>query len=155
MIDLWFPSGVAHFMIGGLCIGAAVGLLYMTTGLIGGMSTLFSAIWSYGSNHPFFQQERLTSSREWRLAYAAGLIIGVALWQWLSDSPAWQTAIPAWRLLLGGFIAGFGARLANGCTSGHGICGLASLQWPSLFAVLTFMTVAIITAQLTAALGGV
>ena len=61
-----------------------------------------------------------------------------------------STSIPVWQLLLGGGLVGYGARLANGCTSGHGICGLGSLQWPSLLAVLTFMAAAFITANLTA-----
>ena len=47
----------------------------------------------------------------------------------------------------------YGARLAGGCTSGHGICGLGSLKLPSLLAVLTFMATGFITAQLLAALG--
>ena len=59
-----------------------------------------------------------------------------------------------WQLAAGGFIAGFGARLSSGCTSGHGICGLASLQLPSLLAVLIFLATAIATAQLVRALGG-
>ena len=58
--------------------------------------------------------------------------------------------MPAWQLLLGGFFVGYGARLGNGCTSGHGICGLGSLQWPSLLAVLTFMATAFLTANLAA-----
>ena len=48
---------------------------------------------------------------------------------------------------MGGIIAGFGARLSNGCTSGHGICGLGSFQLPSLLAVLIFLVAAIVTAQ--------
>jgi hypothetical protein len=47
-------------------------------------------------------------------------------------------------------LVGYGARLGNGCTSGHGICGLGSLQLPSLGAVLTFMATAFITANLMA-----
>jgi uncharacterized membrane protein YedE/YeeE len=62
--------------------------------------------------------------------------------------------VPWWQLLLGGFIAGFGARLSNGCTSGHGICGMASLQLPSLLAVLTFLATAMVTANLVRSLGG-
>ncbi len=54
------------------------------------------------------------------------------------------------RWSIGGFLVGYGARLGNGCTSGHGICGLGSLQWPSLLAVLTFMATAFITANLVA-----
>jgi hypothetical protein len=54
------------------------------------------------------------------------------------------------RLAIGGVLVGFGARLSNGCTSGHGICGLSSLSRPSLMAVLVFMVVAIVTANVMA-----
>jgi len=72
----------------------------------------------------------------------------------LNEGVAVTTEVPGWQLLAGGFIAGFGARLSNGCTSGHGICGLASLQIPSLGAVIVFLCTAIATAQLVAHFGG-
>ena len=52
------------------------------------------------------------------------------------------------------YMVGFGARLGNGCTSGHGICGLSSLQLPSLVAVLTFMATGFVTANVVLFLGG-
>ena len=58
-------------------------------------------------------------------------------------------------LITAGLLVGLGTRLANGCTSGHGICGLGSLQWPSLAAVLTFMATAFATAQAVALWTGV
>ena len=61
-----------------------------------------------------------------------------------------HTAVRPWQLLAGGVLVGFGSRLANGCTSGHGICGMGSLQWPSTMAVLTFMATALLTANLAA-----
>lgn len=151
----WFPNGVWHYLLGGLLIGSGVALLFVLTGLIGGMSTVFSSTWSYVSQRPFFQQARLVESRRWRLVFAAGLIAGAALWMWLlNDGTTMHTSVPMWRLLLGGLLVGYGARLANGCTSGHGICGLGSLQWPSLLAVLTFMATAFVTALLVRQLGG-
>ena len=150
----FFPNGIAHYLVGGLIIGAAVGLLFITTGLIGGMSTVYSSTWSYFSQQPFFQQATLIYSRQWRLAYAAGLVLGGIIWLAWSGAGTWQTGVPVWQLVLGGFLIGFGARLSNGCTSGHGICGLASLQLPSLLAVLTFLTMGIATAQLVAWIGG-
>jgi uncharacterized membrane protein YedE/YeeE len=146
-----FPLGWQHYLLGGLLIGAGTGFLYVMTGRIGGMSTLFSSTWSYVVARPFFQQSRFTDSRSWRLIYAAGLILGAALWS-LGFAGGVEQAInvPAWQLLIGGFFVGYGARLANGCTSGHGICGLASLQLPSLYAVLTFMATAFLTANLAA-----
>lgn len=143
-----FPLGWSHYLLGGLSIGAGVALLFILTGLVGGMSSVFSSTWSYVVRRPFFQQERFTTSRQWRLVYAAGLVLGAALWWWLlGDAEPLQTEVPPWMLLLGGVLVGYGARLGNGCTSGHGICGLGSMQWPSLAAVLTFMATAIGTAH--------
>ncbi len=150
----FFPNGFGHYLAGGLIIGAAVGLLFVMTGLIGGMSTVFSSTWSFFSKQPFFQQECLTGSRCWRLAYAAGLVLGGLAWMGWSASAPWQTGVTWWQLAAGGFLVGFGARMSNGCTSGHGICGLASLQLPSLLAVLTFLATAIATAQLFVWFGG-
>ena len=153
-MEQFFPNGIVHYLVGGLIIGAAVGLLFVTTGLIGGMSMVFSSTWSYVSKQPFFQQARFTESRAWRLAYAAGLVLGGLVWLIWSATGTWQTGVSWWQLAVGGFLVGFGARMSNGCTSGHGICGLASLQLPSLLAVLTFLATAIITAQLMARIGG-
>ena len=146
-----FPLGWQHYLLGGLCIGAGVALLFVCTGLIGGMSTVFSSTWSYVLRRPFFQQERFTASRAWRLVYALGLILGAFVW-WLgfAHGAAQSTSVPVWQLLVGSFFVGYGARLGNGCTSGHGICGLGSLQWPSLLAVLSFMATAFVTANLVA-----
>jgi uncharacterized membrane protein YedE/YeeE len=100
---------------------------------------------------PFFHQQRFTSSRVWRLVYAAGLVLGALVW-WLTlgQGAPQHTDVPVGWLLIGGFLVGYGARLGNGCTSGHGICGLGSLQLPSLLAVLTFMATAFLTANLVA-----
>ena len=144
-----FPLGWQHYLLGGLLIGAGAALLFVLTGRIGGMSTVFSSSWSYLVQRPFFQQKRFVYSRGWRLVYALGLILGALLW-WLgfAGGAAQTTTVPVWQLLVGGFFVGYGARLGNGCTSGHGICGLGSLQWPSLLAVLTFMATAFLTANL-------
>ncbi len=146
-----FPLGWQHYLLGGLFIGAGVALLYLLTGLVGGMSTVFTSTWSFALQRPFFQQARFTDSRVWRLVYAAGLVLGALVW-WLafSDGTPLTTEVPVWALLVGGFFVGYGARLGNGCTSGHGICGLGSLQWPSLLAVLTFMATAFLTANIAA-----
>jgi uncharacterized membrane protein YedE/YeeE len=154
VLSLLFPLGWQHYLAGGLCIGAGVALLYLTTGRLAGMSSVFTSTWSFVSMRAAFRQPRWLASRGWRLQLALGLMSGAALW-WLTLGPAEPlgTAVPAWRLLLGGVVAGFGARLAGGCTSGHGICGIGSLKLPSLLAVITFMATGFATAQLLAALG--
>jgi uncharacterized membrane protein YedE/YeeE len=120
-------------------------------GWVGGMSTVFSSSWSYVLKRPFFQQGRLTDTRAWRLIYALGVVLGAIVWRvFLSDGSAQTTSVPTWQLLVGGFLVGYGARLGDGCTSGHGICGLGALQLPSLGAVLTFMATAFVTANLMA-----
>ena len=148
---VFFPHGWQHYLLGGALIGTGVALLFVLTGRIGGMSTVFSSTWSFVLRQSFFQQARLVDSRHWRLVYALGLMLGALVWWlgWAGGAPQ-ATAVPAWQLLAGGFFVGYGARLGNGCTSGHGICGLGSMRWPSLFAVLTFMATAFITANLAA-----
>ncbi|MCC6316539.1 MAG: YeeE/YedE family protein [Gemmatimonadaceae bacterium] len=146
-----FPTGWQTFLAGGLLIGIGVSLLFAMTGLIGGMSTVFTSTWSFVSRAAYFRQERFVSSRRWRLVYAVGLVLGALAWLLLLGPDVdLTTTVPWWRLLIGGLLAGYGARLSNGCTSGHGICGLASLQLPSLLAVLTFVASAMVTAQLVA-----
>jgi uncharacterized protein len=150
-----FPYGWQHYLAGGLVIGGGVALTFVLTGLVTGMSTVFTSTWSYVSGAPFFQQARFTGSRGWRLVLALGLVLGAGLWWLLLGPPGGiQTAVPAWQLAAGGFLVGYGARMSNGCTSGHGICGLASLAVPSALAVLTFLATAIVTANVVAALGG-
>ena len=150
-LDTLFPLGWQHYLLGGLLVGLGTALLFVFTGRIGGMSTVFSSSWSWLVQRPYFQAARYVQTRGWRLVYAAGLIVGALVW-WLgwTDGTPLATQVPAWQLLVGGFFVGYGARLGNGCTSGHGICGLGSLQLPSLWAVLTFMATAFLTANLAA-----
>ena len=152
MLNTLFPLGWGHYLAGGLLIGAAVAMLFVLTGRVGGMSSVFSSTWSWWVRRPYFQQPRYLASRGWRVVYAAGLVLGAAAWWlWQGGGQALATQVPEWRLLLGGLLVGYGARLANGCTSGHGICGLGSLQWRSLVAVITFMATAFLTANLVLA----
>lgn len=153
-LEALFPNGYANYLGGGLVIGAGVALLFLAAGLIGGISTFYTAVWSFVSQRKFFQEARFTGSRGWRLVYAGGLALGAFVWLAASGAAPVVTHVTWWQLALGGFIAGFGARLSNGCTSGHGICGLASLQVPSLLAVLIFLATAVATAHAVRALGG-
>ena len=149
-MEALFPNGWAHYLAGGVVMGVGMSLLFASTGLIGGMSTVFTTVWSFFSQAPHFREARFLSSRGWRLVYAAGLVAGAALWLFWCGDP-FVTEVPGWRLVAGGFIAGFGARLSNGCTAGHGICGMASLQPASILAVLVFLATAMATARLVAA----
>lgn len=153
-LEYLFPLGISHYLIGGLLIGLGVSFLFISTGLIGGVSTFMTSSWSWLSHHPFFRRPRFLTTRNWRLVYAVGMVAGASIWWVVNGFEGTVTQVSWWQLSLGGFLAGFGARLSNGCTSGHGICGLASLQLPSLLAVLIFMAAAIVTSRLVLMAGG-
>jgi uncharacterized protein len=142
-----FPNGWQTYLVGGLLLGSAVTLLFALTGLVGGMSSVFSSTWSYFSDRSYFQQRKYIQSRHWRLVYALGVVLGGAAFVAIGGR-AVATQIPVWQIALGAFVAGFGARLANGCTSGHGICGMASLKLPSFLAVIIFLSTAMFSAHL-------
>ncbi|MDE2235026.1 MAG: YeeE/YedE family protein [Gammaproteobacteria bacterium] len=149
-----FPNGWIHYLLGGLLIGAGVSLNFVFTGRVTGMSSVFSAGWSFVSQRAFFQQARFLATRYWRLLLALGVVLGALLWRsWLGPSADIATGLPWWRLLAGGLLIGFGARLSDGCTSGHGICGLASLSLSSLLAVIIFLATAIVSVHLLMSLG--
>lgn len=156
MLQSIFPSGWQQFLIGGLAIGAGVSLMFICFGRVVGMSSFFSSTWSWMSARSYFQRPDMTGSRQWRLWCALGLILGAFLWLMTADNArVLTTSVGPLRLLLGGLLVGYGARLSNGCTSGHGICGLSSLSGPAALAVAVFMGVAIITANLMMWLTGV
>lgn len=152
MFTDYFPFGMERYLIGGLLIGLGVALLFVTTGKLGGASTFFSATWSWVSNLPFFQEASLRNSRQWRLVYALGMVLGGVVYVALG-LPTEPSQVQLWRFAVGGLLIGFGARLGGGCTSGHGICGMASLSVGSMLMVVVFLSVAIITALTVSALG--
>ena len=149
-----FPLGITSYILGGLIIGLAVSFVYILTGQHATQSSLFSSTLSYFSKVPFFNRKTYLESREWRLYFAAGVILGALLYTvTISPDGFWTSLVQWWRLLLGGFLVGFGTRLSSGCTSGHGISGMASLSTTSLYAVITFIVVGVITANLMLMLG--
>lgn len=148
----WFPNGWVRYAGGGVLIGLGVALLYVSTGRLGGASTFFSAAWSWVSKLAFFQQDALRNSRAWRLVYALGMVLGGVVYVAVG-LPVGESHVQLWRFVLGGLLIGFGARLGGGCTSGHGICGVASLSKGSFWMVLVFLCTAIVTALAVQALG--
>jgi uncharacterized membrane protein YedE/YeeE len=149
-----FPLGIEPYLIGGIIVGLGVSLIYILTGLHATQSSFFTTTLSWFSKYTHFQEKRNLEERDWRLALALGVVSGALIYTFtLSPSGLWVTKVELWRLALGGLLIGVGTRLSNGCTSGHGISGLASLSTTSLYAVLTFMGFGIITAHLLELLG--
>lgn len=121
-------------LAGGILIGLAGAILALWNGRIAGISGILGGLLL-----------RSEGESAWRITFILGLFAAPWLWLALSPgSPPTGDLTPAtpwqWSLLaLGGILVGFGTRLANGCTSGHGVCGLSRLSRRSLAAVLTFM----------------
>jgi uncharacterized membrane protein YedE/YeeE len=125
--------------IGGALIGLAAVLLMLFTGRIAGVSGIFGGLLNPQN-----------SDRAWRVAFIAGLILAP-----LSAALVGQ-AVPMPQLpksfiviAVAGLLVGFGTRLGSGCTSGHGICGIARLSPRSIAATMIFMVAAIIVVALT------
>ena len=125
---------VINAVLGGILIGLAATLLLWSIGRIAGISGIVNGI--AGSPR---------GDRAWRVAFLAGMmIVGAVVLQFAPAPPRIQTgATPL--LLTAGFLVGFGTRVGNGCTSGHGVCGLGRLSWRSAAAVATFMAAGMAT----------
>jgi uncharacterized membrane protein YedE/YeeE len=126
-------------LIGGLLIGAAASLLLWLTGRIAGISGVLGGLWGWRPGE-----------RTWRLLFLAGLPLGAWLWHALSGNPFTprEGLAPHW-LVLAGLLVGWGTSMGSGCTSGHGVCGLARFSVRSLAATATFLAVAVLTTWLT------
>jgi hypothetical protein len=86
--------------------------------------------------------------------FTVSIVAGAAVYAVLFQGGVWTTGVEPWRLFVGGIFVGVGTRIGKGCTSGHGICGVGSVSRTSLVGVATFVLVAIVTANVIAALGG-
>ena len=121
--------------IGGALIGLAAALLLAVNGRIAGVSGIVGGL-----------LPPRAGDMAWRLLFVAGLALGALLVRFFTGAPLAQTSGTSTLMLaLGGVLVGFGSRLGAGCTSGHGICGLARLSPRSMVAVGTFMASAMIT----------
>jgi hypothetical protein len=122
-------------LIGGLLIGLAATLLLWLNGRIAGISGIFWRL--------FFPK---SGDIWWRVLFLLGVVGGAALYYTLfGNAPVARPTFPVWLLIVAGFLVGYGTSLGNGCTSGHGVCGLGRLSIRSLIATLTFLAIAIIT----------
>ena len=125
-------------MLGGAIIGLSATLLLLFNGRIAGISSIMNGVFNSPKNE-----------MSWRSAFLVGLIVGALLFQFIApDFIAPRQGYPLWLVAVGGFLVGIGTRLGSGCTSGHGICGIANLSLRSIYATLTFMVSGFITVYL-------
>ena len=132
----WMVQGLA----GGALIGAAAVLLMALEGRIAGISGIVGGL----------MPPEPAADRSWRLAFVVGVVIGPVLVGVMTGLPTiGGPAVGAGGALLAGLCVGIGAGLGNGCTSGHGICGMGRLSRRSIVATLIFMATGVLTVFLT------
>jgi uncharacterized protein len=139
-----FTPGPA--LLGGLLIGLAAGLLLALTGRIAGIAGLLGTAW---------QSLRALSwqGQSLRWTFVMGLLAAPWAWQAFAPLPTLQSVAGLPMTLLAGVLVGVGVRLGNGCTSGHGVCGLARGSVRSLANVLSFMAAGFATVAVLRGLG--
>jgi uncharacterized membrane protein YedE/YeeE len=129
----------ASAAIGGGLIGLSAVLLMLSTGRIAGICGIFSGLLNLRGD-----------GRGWRIAFVGGLILAPVIAGWIGYGVAMPGLPASWSVMVvSGLLVGFGARLGSGCTSGHGICGIARLSPRSIAATIIFMLTAILTVAIT------
>ncbi len=122
-------------LLGGVLIALAAVLLLALNGRIAGVSGVAGGLW-------FSPRSELG----WRLLFLLGLVLGTALQVLVSGQvPLPRVGFPTLAVVLAGLLVGYGTALSGGCTSGHGVCGLARYSLRSLAATLTFLVVGVAT----------
>ena len=126
--------------IGGALIGLSAVTLMASAGRIAGATGIFRGLLTTHFDEAF----------RWRLIFMVGLLIGAA-WSGpftgAAHTIAFESSTPL--AIVGGVLVGIGTTLSNGCTSGHGICGISRFSMRSIVATCIFMAVAIITVFIT------
>ena len=126
-------------VIGGILIGLSATLLLWTTGRVAGISGIVGGL-----------LRPAAAEVPWRVAFIIGLIAAPLLFRAAGGAAPAIAVTPSLPLaILGGLLVGYGTQLGGGCTSGHGVCGLARLSPRSLAATATFLLVALVTVFVT------
>ncbi len=131
-------ESIISAIIGGAIIGLAASLLFLANGRIAGISGILG------------QAIRTkTTDRDWRMTFLAGLLVGgMALLNAMPDVIVAPSSRTLGSVAVAGLLVGVGTRMGNGCTSGHGVCGLTRFSGRSLAATLAFMATGFTTATI-------
>jgi uncharacterized membrane protein YedE/YeeE len=125
-------------LIGGILIGLSASAMLLLEGKIAGISGIFAGVLAPSKGET-----------EWKAAFVGGLLAGgVLLRIFLPSAFDFGIVRPYGMLMLAGVLVGFGTRLGNGCTSGHGICGISRLSARSMVATITFIASGMLTVYL-------
>ncbi|MHB1273086.1 MAG: YeeE/YedE family protein [Rhodanobacter sp.] len=128
-------------LLGGLLIGTGASWLVLSFGRIAGISGIVGALPSSRGNE-----------FAWRALFLLGLVVGAGLLYRYGapfgvSAPVSRSGFPAWKLIVSGLLVGYGTALGKGCTSGHGVCGLANRSPRSLLATAVFFGTGLLTAS--------
>ncbi len=130
--------------LGGILIGSGASLLILLSGRVAGISGIYGGL--------------LAPKRTdwlWRAAFVVGIVLGAIVVRLLGGGPVAVSIEGSWPVLVvAGLLVGYGVRLGNGCTSGHGVCGIARGSGRSLAATAIFFATAVVTVYLARQIGG-
>jgi len=133
-------------LVGGLLIGLSSALFVLGVGRVAGIAGIVAvpwrALWARGRRLPTLRAHRS------QVAFIAGLLLAPWAWQIWAPLPAASVDVGNTGLVLAGLLVGVGVRMGNGCTSGHGVCGLSRFSKRSLANVLAFMVAGFVTVAL-------
>ena len=136
MTIAWASFTPISAFLGGCLIGLAALLLMLFQGRVMGVSGIIGGLFGTAS----------TAGRGWRLAFLLGAVAGPIMSQIITTAPTiWQAVASGPQFYIAAFLVGLGTAIGSGCTSGHGICGLARFSRRSLVAVVAFFTSAVAT----------
>ena len=131
-------------LLGGGLIGLAASAMLLTNGRIAGISGVYGGL-----------LKPVAGDIGWRASFIGGLVAaGALLAVFAPDAVQASADRSLLATAVAGLVVGFGVRMGNGCTSGHGVCGLSRFSRRSLVATLTFMATGITTASLVQLLWG-
>ncbi len=135
----WVQFTPGSSLLGGLLIGASAGLFLLALGRIAGIAGLIARPILATIQGKFGASERVS------LAFVTGLVMASWIWRLFAALPSVAIPEKTGATLIAGLLVGVGVRMGNGCTSGHGICGLSRLSMRSFVNVCAFMVAGMVT----------
>ncbi len=134
----FFAPAIVRAVTGGALLGGAAGLLFLLRGRVAGIGGIFNGAIAARSADG-------REGRAHRLWFLAGLLLAGLVTAQVTPSSFGGTGTPLVLVAIAGLLVGFGMQRGSGCTSGHGVCGVARLSKRSIVATLTFMATGALT----------
>ena len=134
----WANFTLLNSLMGGILIGIAATIIFFVNGRIMGISGILGNLIA----------TKETDQKFWRIIFILGVLIGPLIFILLFKEIKSEMVANTTLLIISGFLVGLGTSLGNGCTSGHGICGLSRFSIRSIVATLVFVISGMITVYL-------